>query len=54
MTASNLPFFRQFAGVALAALVPVVLTAFISIPMSLGGNPGEMRATADTSARHMT
>jgi hypothetical protein len=54
MPAASLAFTRQFAGVVLAALVPVVLTAFISIPMSLGGHPGEVRAAADTAARHMT
>jgi hypothetical protein len=54
MTATSLPFFRQFIGVVLAALVPVVLTAFISVPMSLGGHPGEARAAADTAFQHMT
>jgi hypothetical protein len=54
MNATALPFARQFIGVVLAALVPVVLTAFISVPMSLGGHPGEARAAAATAGQHMT
>lgn len=40
------PFIRQFAGVVAAALVPVILVAFLSIPLSLGGHPGEPRVGA--------
>ena len=34
------PFIHQFTGVVLASLVPVILTAFLSIPLSLGAHPG--------------
>lgn len=47
-------FTRQFMGVVLAALVPVILVAFLSIPYSLGGHPGEERSTEHFSSRHMT
>jgi hypothetical protein len=36
-------FLSQFLGVAGSALAFVILVSFISIPMSLGGHPGEMR-----------
>ena len=39
-------FVRQFAGVVAATLVPVVAVAFLSIPLSLGGHPGERIAPA--------
>lgn len=47
-------FIHQFAGVVLAALVPVVLVSFLSIPYTLGGHPGEARAANLTSTQHMT
>ena len=47
-------FIRQLICVALAALVPVVLVAFLSIPYSLGGHPGDARTTAALSTQHMT
>jgi hypothetical protein len=34
-------FVREFAGVVAATLMPVVAVAFLSIPLSLGGHPGE-------------
>lgn len=37
-------FLAQFFGVAGATLAFVILVSFISIPMSLGGHPGEMRS----------
>jgi hypothetical protein len=36
-------FIRQFAGIVVATLVPVVLVAFLTIPFTLGGHPGETR-----------
>lgn len=36
-------FPAQFLRVVLAALVPVILVAFTSIPFNLGGHPGEAR-----------
>jgi hypothetical protein len=47
-------FTRQFMGVVLAALVPVILVAFLSIPYSLGGHPGEERSAENLGSRHMT
>ncbi len=39
-------FVAQFTGVVLATLLPVILVAFVMLPISLGGHPGELR-TAD-------
>lgn len=43
MPLPSMHFARQFAGVVIASLFPVVLTAFLTIPMNLGGHPGEAR-----------
>lgn len=47
-------FVRQFAAVIVATLVPVVLTTFVSLPLNLGGHPGELRAAVPGEVRHMT
>jgi hypothetical protein len=47
-------FVRQFAGAVVAALIPVVLVAFWSIPFNLGGHPGEVRAATMPTPAHMT
>jgi len=47
-------FAHQFAGVVIATLVPVVLTAFLSMPLNLGGHPGELRALSQQNSVHMT
>jgi hypothetical protein len=47
-------FVRQLAGAVAAALIPVVLIAFCSIPYSLGGHPGEARSIEVATPRHMT
>jgi hypothetical protein len=47
-------FIRQFVGVVLMALVPVVLIAFLSIPFNLGGHPGEERTSTTQSSQHPT
>jgi hypothetical protein len=47
-------FVRQFMGVVLAALLPVTMTAFLSIPYILGGHPGEPRTLDALADRHMT
>lgn len=55
---SNLSqFIRQWTAVVIASAAPVVFCAFVSIPMALGGHPGE--PVSQTSAqpgaeRHMT
>lgn len=47
-------FVRQFVGVVAAALMPVVLVAFCSIPFNLGGHPGEAGVATTPTATHMT
>jgi hypothetical protein len=47
-------FLRQLAGVILATLVPVVLTAFVSMPMQLGQHPGEAGPAGARTVIHMT
>ena len=42
------------AGVVLASLVPVVLTAFLCIPFILGGHPGNERLVDAGTAQHMS
>lgn len=46
-------FAQQFAGVVIAGLIPVVLTAFLTIPFNLGGHPGEERSIGALTS-HMT
>ena len=47
-------FVRQFVGVVAAALIPVVLVTFCSIPFNLGGHPGEARVATASTSTHMT
>lgn len=47
-------FVSQYLGVVAATLVPVILMAFLSIPFSLGGHPGDERLTDTTASQHMT
>lgn len=47
-------FLFQFVGVVLAALVPVVLVTFLSIPYILGGHPGEAPAVVVANTQHST
>jgi hypothetical protein len=54
MHSSPMCFARQFAGVVIVALLPVVLTAFLTIPFNLGGHPGEPRDIAVPTTGHMT
>jgi hypothetical protein len=54
MNSSLRLFICELLGVVLAALVPVVLVAFLSIPYSLGGHPGDERPSAVTGNQHMT
>lgn len=46
-------FLARFIGTIALALVPVVFTAFVSMPLSLSRHPGEA-SQLDTAARHMT
>jgi hypothetical protein len=54
MQADLKSFLVAYLRMVLIALVPIVLTAFMSIPYSLGGHPGEPIATAQPAAQHMT
>jgi hypothetical protein len=47
-------FIRQYLWVVCAALVPVIITAFLSIPFSLGSHPGEPHRVDAMGYRHMT
>ena len=50
-------FIRQWTAVVIASAAPVVFCAFVSIPMALGGHPGERVGQTSTQPgfeRHMT
>lgn len=49
-------FIAQFGRVVLVALVPVILTAFLSIPFNLEAFPGDPNIVATTPERgvHLT
>lgn len=47
-------FISQYLRVLCAALVPVIITAFLSIPLNLGSHPGEPHRTDVMGHRHMT
>jgi len=54
MSQAPYSFVHHFAGAVVAALIPVVLVAFLSIPLNLGGHPGEVRTVAMPASTHMT
>jgi hypothetical protein len=43
-------FLKELAGAIAVALVPVILVAFMAIPFTLGGHPGEITRGADPFA----
>ena len=47
-------FARQWLRLVVATLVPVVLTAFVTIPWNLGKLPGERNVAITQGERHMT
>jgi hypothetical protein len=47
-------FLTQLMGVVVMSLVPVVLTAFLTMPWSLGRHPGESVPPGAIELRHMT
>lgn len=51
--ATNSTFMHQFLGVVAAALTPVILTAFISLPGALGWHAAQ-RGQGIAAAGHMT
>ena len=54
MQADLREFLSRFAGTVVMTLVPVVLIAFLSVPVSLGGHPGESTRNGDAPFSHMT
>ena len=54
MNADLKDFMGSYLRVVLMTLMPMALTAFLSIPYSLGGHPGEPVASATDSGQHMT
>lgn len=47
-------FCSQWLGVVVSALLPVIFTAFVSMPMSLGRHPGEPPQPGAVPSLHMT
>ena len=47
-------FIARWLGTVAMVLVPVVLTAFVTMPLSLGRHPGEPVPQGSTLLRHMT
>ncbi len=47
-------FIRQYLRVVLAALTPVVVVTFLSIPFTLEGHPGDERSVHAPVEQHMT
>lgn len=47
-------FIAQWLRTALMAGIPVILTAFLSIPLSLGAHPGDPGASGRDAPTHMT
>lgn len=40
-------FITQYVAVIGAAMLPVIVVAFLSMPYTLGGHPGEARIAAE-------
>ena len=47
-------FAAQMARTILMALVPVILTAFVSMPLALERHPGEVTSAGPSVEKHMT
>lgn len=47
-------FAFQWCRVALLTLFPIMLTAFIAIPLSLGAHPGDPLSIRAEISQHMT
>ena len=54
MNADLKNFMATYVRVVLMTLMPMALTAFLSIPYSLGGHPGDTLETRTLSSQHMT
>ncbi|MEY8688822.1 MAG: hypothetical protein AB9M53_02930 [Leptothrix sp. (in: b-proteobacteria)] len=47
-------FLTRLTGVVLMTLVPVIFTAFVSMPLSLNRHPGEPAVSDGMPLQHMT
>ena len=47
-------FLARLIGAVALALVPVILTAFLTLPMSLNRHPGEAPAVPAAQPMHLT
>jgi|PlaIllAssembly_1097288.scaffolds.fasta_scaffold287010_3 hypothetical protein len=47
-------FLARWLGTVAMALVPVVIAAFITMPLSLGRHPGDAVPQGSAVLRHMT
>lgn len=47
-------FLSRFIGTVVITLVPVLLIAFLSMPLSLGHHPGEVPLEPGAPFTHMT
>lgn len=54
MSSERPSFLAQYLRVVAAAVFAVAALAFVSIPLSLGGHPGEPRVSQGAGAGHMT
>ncbi|HET7525319.1 MAG TPA: hypothetical protein VFK10_05185 [Burkholderiaceae bacterium] len=54
MDADLKDFAVQWLRVAAMGILPVILTAFVSIPLALERHPGETVVSAERIQRHMT
>ena len=54
MTNDLREFLAQYVGTVAMTLVPVVLIAFLSMPMSLNRHPGVLPSETDAPISHMT
>jgi hypothetical protein len=52
MKSRSAAFLPTFLAVVLATLLPVISVAFVSIPFSIGGHPGEPIAATSRPAFH--
>lgn len=54
MDASLRSFISEFTGAVVSALVVVIIVAFLSIPFTLGGHPGEVRPVDRPVPAHLS
>lgn len=54
MPSASRAFLPTLVAVVLATLLSVMSVAFVSVPMALGGHPGEPFGTAGKPAFHPT